>query len=100
MVNTGSTGITPHTAATGAVPSFGGSLNTINGGLECTTGETYRTSIVSRLDDYCRAVNTLGAELLSFNGCTDLQTVYNDCISVSPTWGTCASCKVTAGELL
>ena len=27
------------------------------------------------------------------HGCTDLQTVYDNCISASPTWGTCASCK-------
>lgn len=33
------------------------------------------------------------------HGCTDLQTVYDNCISASPTWGTCASCKVTKSEL-
>lgn len=98
MANTGSTGITAHTAVTGTA-SFGGSLNTINGGLECTADTTYKTSVVARLDDYCRAVNLLGANLLIFDGCTDLQTVYDNCISASPTWGTCASCKVTKSEL-
>lgn len=67
MANTGSTGITAHTAVTGTA-SFGGSLNTINGGLECTADTTYKTSVVARLDDYCRAVNLLGANLLSLMG--------------------------------
>ena len=43
-------------------------MNTINGGLECTADTTYKTSVVARLDDYCRAVNLLGANLLIFGG--------------------------------
>ncbi|KAL3765280.1 hypothetical protein ACHAW5_005690 [Stephanodiscus triporus] len=95
MANTGSTGITAHTAVTTGEGSFGGSLMTINGGLECTTATSHRASVVSRLDDYCRAANTLGVDLLNLDGCTDLETVYNNCISENPTWGVCANCKGT-----
>ena len=92
MENTGSQGLTPHDAVTNG--SFGQSLNTINGGVECSdTRIDHRKLTVSRLDKYCKAVNGVGAELLTFEGCANLQMLYDSCISGgSGAWGPCASC--------
>ena len=99
MVNTGATGPTSHAAVT-TNGSFGQSLNTINGGFECSDTYTgHRTSTVTRLDKYCKAADELGVEVLSFGGCTDLQTVYDSCIfGGSGTWGTCTSCDAIASS--
>ena len=68
-------------------------LNTISGGLECVFPVTHGTSIVSRLDNYCRAAGLLGASLLIFDLCDGLKDVYNDCISSgSHFYGTCKNC--------
>ena len=104
--------------------SFGGSLFVINGGLECPTpflcsGPTYssdgsggvncaanagypasdgaKQATVGRLGNYCRAVSELGAELLGFDECFDLQTLYDSCVSGgSGVWGTCPACDAIA----
>ena len=88
MQNTGSTGTTCHDAImTNA--DFGASLNTINGGLECPARSSHAGSVISRLDDYCRAVNALGANLLlSFDGCTGLEQRHAECLEAS----TCPNC--------
>ena len=88
MQNTGSTGTTCHDAITSNA-DFGGSLNTINGGLECPARSSHAGSVISRLDDYCRAVNALGANLLlSFDGCTGLEQRHAECLEAS----TCPNC--------
>ena len=88
MQNAGNGG-TCHDAIV-SLNDFGASLNTINGGLECgAQSSANAASIISRLDDYCRAVDELGAgSLLSFDGCGELETRYNECL----TQNTCPNC--------
>ena len=89
MQNTGSTGISCHTAIV-TNNDFGQSLNTINGGLECgSASSSHAGSVISRLDDYCRAVVSIGADrLLSFGGCGELEQRYNECLGSS----SCPNC--------
>ncbi len=88
MASTG--GTTPHTAATSG--SFGGTVNAINGGLECVDPVLHESSIVSRIDKYCAAANELGVGLLSFGGCTKLQDVYDGCLSTGSGTFKCTAC--------
>ena len=104
MANTGSTETTSHAGVT-TNGSFGESLNTINGSLECESGNTeHRALTVARLEKYCEAALRFEVALLSFDGCTILQDVYDSCIAGGHgTWGSCASCDIdstspSAGE--
>ncbi len=77
-----------------AAGSFGGTVNIINGGLECpATGLSSASSIISRLDDYCAVATALGADsLLDFEGCEGLQSQFDFCSSTK----LCSSCSVWA----
>jgi len=88
MENTGSVGVSSHVGVTDN-GSFGETLNTINGGLECNAAVTsHIASTTQRLNKYCGAVTELGANLLSFDGCTNLQSLYDTCVA----GGTCTAC--------
>lgn len=70
--------------------SFGLSLNTINGDIECN-GPVAQA--VTRLDDYCRATMELGADgLLGLDGCTGLDVAYSGCVADN----SCPSCVLLA----
>ena len=65
--------------------SFGGSLNVINGGLECPPkADSYHVqAIVTRLRYYCIAASVIGVKrLLSMDGCEGLSTAFEECIMV------------------
>jgi predicted chitinase len=74
-----------------AAGSFGGTVNIINGGLECpATGLSSASSVISRLDDYCAASTALGADsLLDLKGCKGLQSQFDFCSSTK----LCSSCS-------
>eukprot|EP00804_Cyclotella_cryptica_P013716 CCRYP_018825-RA/>CCRYP_018825-RA protein AED:0.16 eAED:0.16 QI:155/0.75/0.6/1/0.5/0.4/5/343/531 len=62
--------------------SFGGSLNIINGGLECPAhpNSYHADAIVTRLRYYCIAATVIGVKrLLSFDGCDGLAQKFEDC---------------------
>ena len=72
--------------------SFGGSLNIINGGLECPPDPTgyHAKAIVTRLRYYCIAGNVLGVNrLLDMDGCEGLSAAFEQCIMV---------CRVSLAE--
>ena len=88
-MNTGAVGKTCAQAVTEG--SFGGTLQTINGGLECPAVGGHYGSVTSRLNDYCRASTVLGVgSLLDFTGCDGLQSQFDDCRAN----GWCPSCSV------
>jgi len=72
--------------------SFGGSLNVINGGLECPPkADSYHVqAIVTRLRYYCIAASVIGVKrLLSMDGCEGLGTAFEECIMT----GYCPECN-------
>lgn len=72
--------------------SFGGSLNVINGGLECPADPHgyHAESIVIRLRYYCIAGNVLGVNrLLDMEGCEGLGAAFEECIMT----GFCPECN-------
>lgn len=72
--------------------SFGGSLNVINGGLECPADpEGYHAqSIVTRLRYYCIASAVMGVKrLLDFEACEGLSRAFEECIMT----GYCPECN-------
>lgn len=65
--------------------SFGGTLDVINGGLECPPDpEGYHVqAIVTRLRYYCIAAQVMGVKrLLSMDGCEGLSTAFEECVMV------------------
>jgi len=65
--------------------SFGGSLNIINGALECPADPTgyHAESIITRLRYYCIAGSVMGVKrLLDFEGCEGLSKAFEECIMV------------------
>ncbi len=65
--------------------SFGGTLNIINGGLECPADELgyHAEAIVTRLRYYCIAATIIGVQrLLDFDGCEGLSAVFEECVTV------------------
>ena len=67
--------------------TVGGSLNTINGGLECPAASG--GSVISRLDDYCKAAVELGTNsLLALDGCTGLDQRLVECLGAN----SCPNC--------
>ena len=65
--------------------SFGGSLNVINGGIECSATSV---STKQRLEYYCSTANELGVGLLNFDNCAALQGVLDSCSGD----GSCSAC--------
>mmetsp|Transcript_16029 Transcript_16029/g.36991 ORF Transcript_16029/g.36991 Transcript_16029/m.36991 type:complete len:470 (-) Transcript_16029:837-2246(-) len=77
--------------------SFGGSLNIINGGLECpaTPGAYHEKAIVTRLRYYCIAGHVMGVNrLLDMDGCVGLEKAFLQCIQT----GYCPECTAWLGE--
>ena len=65
--------------------SFGGSLNIINGGLECPPDPSgyHAKAIVTRLRYYCIAASVVGVkQLLNMDGCEGLNEAFEECIMV------------------
>ena len=65
--------------------SFGGSLNIINGGLECPADPKgyHAKSIVTRLRYYCIAASVMGVKrLLDMSGCEGLPAAFEECVMV------------------
>ena len=62
---------------------FGGTLNNINGGLECPAykGGWHADAIKMRLNRYCHAASQLGLEALSdLGGCKGMIESYEECL--------------------
>jgi predicted chitinase len=79
-------GTTCHIQSLGG--SFGGSLNIINGGLECPPDPAgyHAEAIVTRLRYYCIAASVIGVKsLLNFDGCDGLGDAFHNCILVRAT---------------
>lgn len=71
---------------------FGGTLNNINGGLECPAyhGGWHGEAIKLRLNRYCKATFALGLDsILVFEGCKGLNTSFAECLGD----GTCPDCN-------
>lgn len=72
--------------------SFGGSLNIINGGLECPADPTgyHAKAIVTRLRYYCIAGSVMGVRrLLNLEGCEGLSEAFEECVMT----GYCPECN-------
>merc|ERR1719221_158624 len=70
---------------------FGGTLEVINGELECPpgSGSYHEGAIKTRLGRYCKAASAMGMErLLKLDGCEDLEGSMKDCL----TGGDCPDC--------
>ncbi len=71
---------------------FGGTLNNINGGLECPAyhGGWHADAIKMRINRYCKSSRALGLEsILTFDGCKGLADSFAECLGD----GTCQECK-------
>ena len=76
---------------------FGGTLNVINGGLECPAykGGWHHDAIKMRINRYCHAAVLLGIEKLSsFGGCKGLTDSFEECLGD----GWCPYCEQYAGS--
>eukprot|EP00984_Skeletonema_dohrnii_P016481 scaffold7337_cov66-Skeletonema_dohrnii-CCMP3373.AAC.11 len=86
--STGSTGTTCKEYVEAG--SFGGTVKTINGGLECPAAASHYGSVVGRLNDYCIAANVLSVDnLLSLGECSGLQGTFDACKLA----GSCPACN-------
>jgi hypothetical protein len=74
---------------------FGGTLNNINGGLECPAhGGWHEDAVKARVNRYCRASKALGLpNLMSMWGCAGLEEKLTACLSE----GTCTDCQDFVG---
>jgi len=75
---------------------FGGTLNNINGGLECPAhGGWHVDAVKARLNRYCRAARALGLpNLMRLDNCAGLQESMSTCLSE----GKCDECHHYAGK--
>jgi len=76
---------------------FGGTLNVINGGLECPAykGGWHHDAIKMRINRYCHASSLLGMEKLSsFGGCAGLTDSFEECLGD----GWCPHCAKYSGS--
>lgn len=90
LFNKGTGDTTSHIDSLGG--SFGGTLNIINGGLECPPepGGSHVDAIVTRLRYYCIAGSVMGVKrLLDFEGCEGLGSSFETCILN----GMCPECE-------
>ena len=104
MTSTGSTGTTCHDYVLTS-GDFGGTVKTINGGLECPAGayqSGFDLSVISRLNKYCKAATELSVDLLlDFDACSELQTSFDSCVSESCSGnGCCSECNIWVGRTL
>ncbi|KAL7552787.1 hypothetical protein ACHAWF_016039 [Thalassiosira exigua] len=88
-------GATSHTESLMGGGDFGGTLNNINGGLECPAhGGWHVEAVKARLGRYCRAAKALGLpNILRLDNCAGLQESMDACLSE----GTCADCQHYVG---
>ncbi|KAL3809006.1 hypothetical protein ACHAXA_000286, partial [Cyclostephanos tholiformis] len=89
-------GTTCHMEALTDGGDFGGTLNNINGGLECPAhGGWHVDAVKARLNRYCRAAKALGLpNTMSLDKCSGLQDSLNTCLSE----GTCEDCQHFVGS--
>eukprot|EP00804_Cyclotella_cryptica_P002188 CCRYP_019581-RA/>CCRYP_019581-RA protein AED:0.06 eAED:0.06 QI:137/1/1/1/1/1/6/278/792 len=88
-MNTGSVGKTC-SAAVLTDGDFGGTVNTINGAIECPAGSSHESSLAQRLNYYCKAATELSVDaLLTLADCNGLQTAFDACATAS---GACSDC--------
>lgn len=87
-------GTTCHTESLNNM-DFGGTLNNINGGLECPAhGGWHEEAIKMRLNRYCRASKALGLpNLMTLSRCAGLEEKMTACLSD----GTCGDCQDYVG---
>ena len=72
---------------------FGGTLDNINGGLECPADEYgwHGKAVQLRLNRYCRAATAIGIDRLGgLGGCIDMDERMRQCLDE----GTCKDCEV------
>lgn len=76
--------------------NFGGTLNNINGGLECPAhGGWHAEAVKMRLNRYCRAAKGLGLpNLLKIDGCAGLDDKFHSCVGD----GSCSECSDFYGK--
>ena len=76
--------------------NFGGTLNNINGGLECPAhGGWHEEAVKMRLNRYCRAAKVLGLpNLLKIDGCAGLDEKFSICVGD----GSCSECSDYFGK--
>jgi hypothetical protein len=74
---------------------FGGTLNNINGGLECPAhGGWHEEAVKMRLNRYCRASKALGLpNLMTLSRCAGLEEKMTACLAD----GTCSDCQDYVG---
>lgn len=90
-------GTTCHIEALKDGGDFGGTLNNINGGLECPSaaGGWHHDAVKARLNRYCRAAKALGLpNLMPFEKCAGLQESFDSCLLGS----TCEDCQHFVGS--
>jgi hypothetical protein len=76
--------------------NFGGTLNNINGGLECPAhGGWHAEAVKLRINRYCRAAKALGLpNLLRMDGCAGLEEKLQHCVGD----GSCSDCTDFVGK--
>ncbi|KAL7529355.1 hypothetical protein ACHAXR_002920, partial [Thalassiosira sp. AJA248-18] len=86
---------TSHMEALNSGGDFGGTLNNINGGLECPAhGGWHVDAVKARLNRYCRAAGALGLpNLMRLDNCAGLQEALDTCLGE----GKCDDCKSFVG---
>ena len=90
-------GTTCHIEALQEGGNFGGTLNNINGGLECPSaaGGWHHDAVKARLNRYCRAAKALTLpNLMPFDKCAGLQDSLDTCLAE----GTCEDCQHFVGS--
>lgn len=89
-------GTTSHMEALKDGGDFGGTLNNINGGLECPAhGGWHVDAVKARLNRYCRAARALGLpNLMRLDNCAGLQESMETCLSE----GKCDDCQYYRGK--
>ena len=89
-------GTTSHIESLRDGGDFGGTLNNINGGLECPAhGGWHVDAVKARLDRYCRASKALGLpNLMRLDNCAGLQEALDTCLVE----GKCSSCQHYVGK--
>ncbi|KAL7473604.1 hypothetical protein ACHAXS_014064 [Conticribra weissflogii] len=88
-------GTTSHMESLANGGDFGGTLNNINGGLECPAhGGWHEEAVKARLNRYCRAAKVLGLpNLMHLGGCAGLEDKLSACLGE----GTCSDCQDYVG---
>ena len=87
-------GTTSHIEALVDGGNFGGTVNNINGGLECPSSGWHVDAVKARLNRYCRAAKVLGLpNTLPLDNCAGLQESLSSCLVD----GSCNDCQHYGG---